>query len=132
MPRQARIVLVDYPHHIVQRGNNSQNIFFEDSEKKYYFGLLDRFSKENHCIIHAYCLMSNHVHILVTPKQPFSLAKLIQKLNLRYTQVFNQKYNRTGSLWEGRYFSSLVDKEKYFRYLNWGQVPWDLSPYPGE
>lgn len=77
MPKQARIELVDYHHQIVQRGNNSQNIFFEDSEKKYDSGLMDRFSKETHCIIHAYCLMSNHIHIhiLLTPEYPSSLAK---------------------------------------------------------
>jgi len=113
MPRIARIVAIGYPHHIVQRGNSRQTIFFDENDKVKYLYLLKKYSSECNCAIHTYCLMDNHVHMLAVPKTDISLAKTMQKLSLTYTQYVNQKYNRTGRLWECRYYSALVDKDNY-------------------
>ncbi len=113
MPRIARIVATGYPHHIIQRGNNKQAIFFNDKDKYVYLDLLKKYSKECHCQVCAYCLMSNHVHILSIPKRENSLAKMMQKISLTYTQYVNRKYKRTGRLWECRFHSSVVDTEVY-------------------
>ncbi|MDP2940609.1 MAG: transposase [Candidatus Omnitrophota bacterium] len=113
MPRIARIVGVGYPHHIIQRGNNRQQIFFDNTDKQFYLDLLQKYSQECGCKINAFCLMDNHVHILAIPNKKDSLAKTMQKLSLRYTQYINKKYNRTGRLWECRFHSCLVDKDEY-------------------
>lgn len=113
MPRIARIVAEGYPHHIIQRGNNRQTVFFDNADRRFYLELLKRYSKECGSKVHAYCLMDNHVHILFTPQCADSLAKTMQKLSLRFTQHINKKYERTGRLWECRFHSSLVDREGY-------------------
>jgi len=134
MPRIARIVCIDYPHHIIQRGNNRQKVFFDEEDKGFYFGLLKKYSSESSCKIHAYCLMSNHVHILAVPLEDDSLAKTMQKLSLRYTQHINKKYKRTGRLWECRFHSALVDKEGYLwavcRYIERNPVRASLIKRP--
>lgn len=113
MPRIARIVCVDHPHHISQRGNNKQTVFFDIEDRKLYLKLLKKYSKECKCKIHSYCLMTNHVHLLLTPEKKESLAKAMQKISLRYTQHINKKYNRSGRLWECRFHSCVVEKETY-------------------
>ena len=113
MPRIARIVAEGYPHHIIQRGNNRQAVFFDNEDRLFYLGLLRKYSRECASKVHAYCLMDNHVHILFTPRYHNSLAKTMQKLSLRFTQHVNKKHKRTGRLWECRFHSSLVDKEDY-------------------
>lgn len=113
MPRIARIVGIGYPHHIIQRGNNRQEIFFDQEDRLLYLKWLKKYSLECNCTIHAYCLMKNHVHLLVIPQNSYSLAKTMQKLSLRFTQHINKKYRRTGRLWECRFYSALVDKELY-------------------
>lgn len=113
MPRTARIVAQGYPHHIVQRGNNKQDVFFDDQDRLFYLNLLKKYSKDCASKVHAYCLMRNHVHILVTPERDDSLAKTMQKLSLTFTQHINKKYGRTGRLWECRFHSTLVDKDNY-------------------
>lgn len=121
MPRIARIVYVDYPHHIIQRGNNKQTVFFDDEDRKEYLKLLNKYAKECGSELHSYCLMTNHVHLLLTPEKNNSLAKTMQKLSLRYTQYINKKYTRTGRLWECRFHSCVVEKETYlwsvYRYI---------------
>lgn len=113
MPRIARIVNEGYPHHIIQRGNNRQKVFFDNQDRKTYLQLLKKYSSECGCKIHAYCLMDNHIHFLSVPKEKKSLARTMQKLSLRYTQYFNKKRGRTGRLWECRFYSSIVDKDNY-------------------
>lgn len=113
MPRIARIVYDGYPHHIVQRGNNRQPVFFDDKDREFYLRLLKKYSKECGDKICAFCLMDNHVHLLIVPKDKFSLAKTMQKLSLTYTQYINKKYNRTGRLWECRFHSCVVDRDEY-------------------
>lgn len=136
MPRIARVVLPGYPHHIIQRGNNRQRVFFDTQDRQKYLNLLTFFSKDIHCKIYAYCLMLNHIHLLFEPEKINSLAKVMQKLALCYTQYFNKKYDRTGRLWECRYHSSLVDKDNYMwaviRYIETNPLRAGISKHPEE
>jgi len=113
MPRIARAVAVGYPHHVVQTGNSKSQVFFDDRDKTAYLHLLRKYSEKWECPVLVYCLMSNHVHLLLKPLQEVSLSKTMQGIALNYTQYFNKKYNKTGRLWESRYYSSIVDKENY-------------------
>ncbi len=113
MPRVARIVVTDYPHHIVQRGNNKEKVFFDKKDYKKYLSLLEKYSTEKKALILAYCLMANHVHLLLKPLEEKTLHKMMQGITLCYTQYFNRKNNRTGRLWECRYHSTIIDEDKY-------------------
>ncbi len=113
MPRTARIVYCNYPHHIVQRGNNHQRVFFDDSDRVFYLALLKKYAVECSCKIKAYCLMENHVHVILVPQHNDSLAKMMQKVSLVFTQYVNKKYKRTGRLWECRFYSAPVDTDAY-------------------
>jgi putative transposase len=120
MPRIARIVGVGYPHHIVQRGNNRENVFLDLKDYEKYLSFLSRYSEEKDAAILAYCLMPNHVHLLVIPSTEKTLAKMMQGVTLCYTQHLNRKHERTGRLWECRYHSTIVDEESYL---------WAVSKY---
>ncbi|MCG2708910.1 MAG: transposase, partial [Thermodesulfovibrionales bacterium] len=113
MVRIARAVAAGFPHHVVQRGNNRENVFIDDEDRGKYIGLLKKYSRERDAQILAYCLMSNHVHLLIKPKENDSLYKMMQVVTLCYTQFTNRKYSRTGRLWESRYHSCIVDKDSY-------------------
>lgn len=113
MPRIARAVAAGYPHHVIQRGNNKENVFFDKEDRERYLSLLKKYSDRWDSQILAYCLMSNHVHLLTKPQNEDSLYKMMQGVTLCYTQYVNKTYKRTGRLWESRYHSCLVDKERY-------------------
>jgi len=113
MPRIARAVAVGFPHHIIQRGNNKEKVFFEEEDRQKYLELLKKYSDKWECPILAYCLMNNHVHLLARPKREESLYKMMQGITLCYTQHINRKYEKTGRLWESRYHSCIVDREHY-------------------
>ena len=113
MPRIARLTSVGYPHYITQRGNNRQQIFLNDRDRAYYVSLLAEHSSECMCDIYAFCLMENNVHLVLLPKKEHSLAKMMQKISLRYTQHFNNKYRQTGRLWECRFHSAIIDPTEY-------------------
>ncbi len=113
MARQPRFVLPGHPQHIIQRGNNRQAIFHTESDYQYYLEKLHNTAQINGCDIHAYILMTNHVHLLVTPHTDNSISKMMQSLGRYYVQHFNYTYKRTGTLWEGRYKASLIDSERY-------------------
>lgn len=113
MPRIARVVAVDYPHHVIQRGNNRQKTFFAQVTREKYLALLKEYTQQWNVSVLAYCLMSNHVHLLLRPHQPEALAKVMQGVSLCYTQYINKRYRRTGRLWESRYYSCIVDEEAY-------------------
>lgn len=113
MPRIARLCAEGYPHHVTQRGNNKGQVFFDDEDKGFYLDVLKRYKDKYALKIWAYCLMENHVHILAVPKRSESLAKGIGGANLLYTQYINRKYNRSGRLWQNRFFSTIVEKEPY-------------------
>ena len=113
MPRIARAVAEGFPHHVVQRGNNREKVFFDKEDREKYLTFLKKYSDKWDSPLLAYCLMSNHIHLLARPKKEESLYKMMQGATLCYTQYINRKYQRTGRLWESRYHSCIVDKEKY-------------------
>lgn len=126
MPRIARAVATGYPHHIVQRGNNRQPVFFKEEDRFLYFSLLKKYSEKWGARVLAYCLMTNHVHLLIIPKKDESLYKMMQGITLCYTQYINRTYSKTGRLWESRYHSCIVDKDAYLwsvaRYIEQNPV----------
>ncbi len=138
MPRIARAIAIGFPHHIVQRGNNKEKVFFEKEDKERYLSLLSKYAHKWNSPILAYCLMDNHVHLLAKPKSEESLYKMMQGITLCYTQYINKKYERTGRLWESRYYSCIVDKERYLwlvaRYIEQNpkraKVVKDVEDYP--
>jgi len=113
MPRPPRIDLPGVPCHVYTRGNNRGDCFFGDRDRVLYLRYLDEAARANRCAIHAYVLMTNHVHLLVTPQTPDGLAKLMQSVGRRYVRYFNDRQARTGTLWEGRYKSTLIQTESY-------------------
>ena len=126
MARQPRFNIADVPQHVIQRGNNRQPIFFTDADYARYRDTLATAAKRHACAVHAYVLMPNHVHLLVTPRRPASVSKMMQSLGGRYVRYVNETHGRTGTLWEGRYRSSLVDGERYLlacmRYIELNPV----------
>ncbi len=126
MARQPRFVLPGQPQHVIQRGNNRQHIFRAESDYLFYLEKLKDSSVMHQCDIHAYVLMTNHVHLLATPQQEMSISKMMQSLGRYYVQYFNYRYHRTGTLWEGRYKASLIDSERYLltcmRYIELNPV----------
>lgn len=114
MPRSARIVLPNTPHHIVQRGHNRQAVFAGDDDYAYYLKNLVYFKKLFGCKIYSYCLMTNHVHLIVDPGDTAeSLSLLMKRVAGRQTRYVNKLEKRTGSLWEGRYKSSIISTREY-------------------
>jgi putative transposase len=126
MARQPRFVLPGHPQHIIQRGNNKNIIFAEDEDYLFYLETLEEACQRHDCLIHAYVLMTNHVHFLLTPLSEESISKVMQSLGRRYVHYFNKKYQRTGTLWEGRYKATLIDTENYlltcYRYIELNPV----------
>ena len=126
MPRIARAVAAGFPHHIVQRGNNKEKVFFNKKDREKYLSLLKKYSDKWESPILAYCLMGNHVHLLTRPKREESLYKMMQGITLCYTQYINSTYNRTGRLWESRYHSCIIDEKRYLwaaaRYIEQNPV----------
>ncbi len=111
MPRIARITELNYPHHIVQRGNNKEIVFRDDQDRGFYLKLVRRYTAECGCKTNAYCLMNNHIHMVLVPLCDDAISRTMQKLSLRYTQYANRKYERTGRLWECRFYSSLIERD---------------------
>jgi len=130
MPRIARICAIHYPHHVTQRGNNREAVFFDDDDREFYLKILGKYSSQYNFDIWAYCLMVNHVHLLAVPKREDSLAKGLGSTNLVYTQYVNRRYGRSGRLWQNRFFSSVIENEPYLwavvRYIERNPVRGDL------
>ncbi len=125
MARQPRLTVPDYPHHIIQRGNNRQAIFHKPADYQAYLGLLLEASRQYKVAIHSYVLMTNHVHLLATPQDDTGLPLMMQQVGRSYVRLFNKQYERTGTLFEGRYKSTLIQTE---RYLLACMVYIDLNP----
>src|SRR4030042_4899418 len=113
MPRIARIVGVGYPHHIIERGNNRERVFMDSMDYETYLFFLSKYSEEKEAAVLAYCLMPNHIHLLGTPSEVEALPKMMQGITLCYSKYFNGENGRTGRLWECRYYSTVIDGEKY-------------------
>ncbi len=114
MPRIARVVAKGYPHHITQRGNYRQPVFEEDNDYVQYLEWLKDYGKKCSLKIWAYCLMSNHVHFVCVPEQEDSLARTFNALHMRYSQYFNQKKKMKGHLWQGRFYSCILDEKHLY------------------
>jgi putative transposase len=121
MPRRARYVVPDIALHVIQRGHNRNSCFKDDTDRMVYLANLAELLGKTACALHAYCLMTNHVHLLLTPPGAQACATLMRTLGQRYAQYFNRRYERSGALWEGRYRSCLVDSSAYvlacYRYI---------------
>ena len=113
MPRKPRFFLPDVPVHAIVRGNDRKVIFAEDADKGFYLDIAKEASSALNVSIHAYVLMDNHVHWLISCSVPENLSRFMQYLGRKYVPYFNHKYNKTGTLWEGRFKSSLIDTEDY-------------------
>ena len=113
MARLPRLTLPGYPHHIIQRGNNRQAIFTTVADYQYLLALLDENAEKFAVDIHAYVLMTNHFHLLVTPQTDTGLPQMMQAVGRSYVRYFNDLQSRTGTLWEGRYRSTLIQTDRY-------------------
>jgi putative transposase len=126
MPRLPRFNIVGLPQHIIQRGNNRQVCFFEADDYICYLVYLREAAAKTGCDVHAYVLMSNHVHLLVTPQRDDAIPQMMQAIGRRYVQHINRRNQRTGTLWEGRYKASLVESDRYlltcYRYIELNPV----------
>jgi len=125
MARLARLTLPGHPHHVIQRGNNRQPIFASPADYQMMLELLDENARKFGVAIHAYVLMGNHFHLLATPQTAQSLPQMMQAVGRRYVRYFNDTQKRTGTLWEGRYKSTVIQTE---RYLLACMVYIDLNP----
>ena len=124
------------PLHVVQRGVNRQNCFFSDQDYSTYLKLLTEFLPRFGCSLHAYCLMTNHVHLLLTPEASNSCAFLMKNVGQRYVQGLNRRIERSGTLWEGRFRSGIVQSEAYvlacYRYIELNPVRAGIVKDPAE
>lgn len=127
MPRRARMYLAGLPYHVVQRGNNREACFIETENYQFYLELWKELSVRYGVAVHAYCLMTNHVHFLATPDDEVAISRTMKVVGSRYAQYVNKKYRRTGTLWEGRHRASLVQSERYLltcmRYIECNPRP---------
>lgn len=113
MPRIARIVGIGLPHHITQRGNYKQKVFLDDNDRKKYLFWIKEYSHQYDLSLLAYCLMENHVHFIAIPYREDALAKTFNTTHMRYSQYFNRRMNTKGHLWQGRFYSCVLD-DKHF------------------
>ena len=134
MPRRARLSLPGIPWHITQRGHNRSVCFFAEADYRLYLERLRELACAFDCAVHAYVLMTNHVHLLVTPAHADSAALLMKHLGQRYVQYVNRAYRRSGTLWEGRFRSCLVQSEVYllacYRYIELNPVRGGIARHP--
>jgi putative transposase len=114
MPRLARVVMTGSPHHVTQRGNNAQDVFFVDDDRRAYLAFLQAQSARFGLSLDAYCLMGNHVHLVAVPRRPDSLARAIGRTNWLYSQYVNRLHGRSGHLWQNRFYSCPMDELHYW------------------
>lgn len=135
MPRRARLVLPNVPMHVVQRGHNGKDCFHTDDDYRVFLYWLRTYAPRYRTDIHAYVLMTNHIHLLICSGDPASPAELMKALAQRYTQYVNWKYDRRGTLWQGRFYSSLVASDDYllacYRYIELNPVRAGMVEHPG-
>lgn len=137
MPRKSRVVLPNYPHHIIQRGHNRQVVFVSNEDYLYYFDNLKEWKRELGCKVYAFCLMANHVHLIIDPGEKIdNLALLMKRVSGRQTRYVNKLEGRRGTLWEGRYKSSPINTDEYLlaccRYIEFNPVRSGIVKEPEE
>ncbi|WNO61708.1 transposase [Rheinheimera sp. MMS21-TC3] len=136
MARRKRILITGMPYHVVQRGHNRANCFYDEADKACYLSILARHLTAYGVQLHAFVLMSNHVHLLLTANQDGMISKLIQNLGRDYVHYFNKRYQRVGTLWDGRFKDSLVDTDQYFltcqRYIELNPVRAGMVLHPAD
>ena len=134
MARLPRFVIPGQAQHVIVRGNNRQAIFCADEDYRFYLDKLKQACEKHACDLHAYVLMTNHVHLLITPHAEQSLGKVMQMLGRYYVKYFNYRYQRSGTLWEGRYKATLIDSERYlltcYRYIELNPVRAAMVDHP--
>jgi len=136
MARRPRLFVADVPCHIIQRGNNKNSIFLKDDDCLFFLNTLLEAKIKYPCLVYSYCLMANHFHLLVEPKYDKNNVSMIVKfLGAKYVGYFNKRYKRSGTLWEGRFRCSLIDKEPYFltclRYIEMNPLRAGIVNNPG-
>ena len=136
MARLPRLNIVGVAQHVIQRGNNRQACFFSDEDYAVYLDKLKEYAEKYSVSVHAYVLMTNHTHLLMTPATEKGISQVMQSLGRYYVRYVNKTYQRTGTLWEGRYKSTLVDNESYFltvsRYIELNPVRAKMVADPAE
>ncbi|UTA46727.1 transposase [Simiduia sp. 21SJ11W-1] len=136
MPRKPRFYAPNIPYHIVQRGNNRSACFFASDDFGHYINTLHTALDEFNVRLHAYVLMTNHVHLLMTPADAQGISKVMQAVGRTYVKTINQRYRRTGTLWEGRHKSSAICSERYLltcqRYIELNPVRAGMVKHPGD
>ena len=136
MPRKPRFFLPDIPVHIVQRGHSREPVFFEDSDYRAYLDWFTEAAERYACAVHAYVLMTNHVHILATPHKSDGVSRMMQYVGRHYVPYVNHTYGTSGSIWEGRFKASLIQDEEYLltcmRYIELNPVRANMTTTPGQ
>jgi putative transposase len=136
MARQIRTIVADTPVHVVQRGNNRMKCFGDEGDYLVYLALVVQSARSHACAVHSYCLMTNHIHMLLTPQSASSCGSFMHGISHRYAHYFNRKYSRTGTLWEGRFRSCLVQSTPYVlachRYIELNPVRAGIVNDPGD
>jgi putative transposase len=125
MPRLARIVVPGLPHHVTQRGNNQQDVFFNDQDRMAYLAILKQECSRHGVALLGYCLMDNHVHLIPVPRRADSLAKAMGRTHWKYTQHINLVHHRSGHLWQNRFYSNAMDDDHCvvaMRYIEWNPI----------
>lgn len=134
MARLPRLIIPEQPHHVIQRGNDRRPIFQDASDYSIFLNWLREASKKFSVAIHAYVLMSNHLHLLASPSDRVGLGRMMQWIGRHYVPYFNYKYQRNGTLWQGRYKTAVIDSERYFltctRYIELNPVRADMVLSP--
>ena len=115
MARLPRLTVAEFPHHVIQRGNDRQAIFRDEVDFERMLELLIEHASREKVAVHSYVLMTNHLHLLVTPQTATGLPRMMQAVGRRYVQYFNRRHGRTGTLWEGRYRATAIQTERYCR-----------------
>lgn len=136
MPRKARIVLPSFPHHVVQRGHNAEKVFFDQRDFSRYLENMRELKEEYPIKVYAWCLMTNHVHLLLEPAEEEALGLFMKRLNGRQTRFANVRHGRSGTLWSGRYHSSPIERDTYLlaccRYVEMNPVRAAMVADPAE
>jgi putative transposase len=136
MARLPRLTLPGHLHHIIQRGNNRQSIFVDAADDELLLGLVEEHARKQRVAVHAYVLMDNHFHLLATPESDDGIPQLMQSVGRRYVRNYNLRHGRTGTLWEGRYRSTLIQPERHLLacmvYMDLNPVRAEIVSEPGE